>query len=231
MSHRPPIPPHYPTITKRPITLPFPPPHIQYAVTDQSRGDQNDGWRLTCGLSEARMETHKSHDLSGNQKLFQFLSRFLPHVLSHTTQVSTTWDGRVLVISVELKITIYKNIVQIIKTIIIIYSNTQIHLLKGLVTSGELSGHWSGPVLLTAPHQERNQHYSSEPACPLSPTLHLVLATTKPPFFRCWVSVALASTRGPPLRGWCTQISFSIQQKSTLIKYTLYIYSCLHNFC
>ena len=89
MSHRPPIPPHYPTITKRPITLPFPPPHIQYAVTDQSRGDQNDGWRLTCGLSEARMETHKSHDLSGNQKLFQFLSRFLPHVLSHTTQVST----------------------------------------------------------------------------------------------------------------------------------------------
>ena len=62
MSHRPPIPPHYPTITKRPITLPFPPPHIQYAVTDQSRGDRNDGWRLTCGLSEARMETHKSHE-------------------------------------------------------------------------------------------------------------------------------------------------------------------------
>ena len=99
--------------------------------------------------------------------------------------------------------------------------------MKGLVTSGELSGHWSGPVLLTAPHQERNQHYSSEPACPLSPTLHLVLATTKPPFFRCWVSVALASTRGLALRAWCTQISFYIQQKSTLIKYTLYIYSCL----
>ena len=127
----------------------------------------------------------------------------------------------------ELKITIYKNIVQIIKPIIIIYSNPQIHLLKGLVTLGELSGHWSGPVLLTAPHQEGNQHYSSEPACPLSPTLHPVLATTKPPFFRCWVSVALASTRGLALRGWCSQISFYIQQNSTLIKYTLYIYSCL----
>ena len=37
----------------------------------------------------------------------------------------------------------------------------------------------------------------------------------------------LLSTRGPPLRGWCSQISFYIQQNSTLIKYTLYIYSCL----
>ena len=42
----------------------------------------------------------------------------------------------------------------------------------------------------------------------LSPTLHLVLATTKPPFFRCWLSVAIASTWGPPLRGWCSQTFF-----------------------
>lgn len=93
MSHRPPIPPHYPTITKRPITLPFPPPHIQYAVTDQSRGDQNDGWRLTCGLSEARMETHKSHEWGSEiVPISQQILTSCPES-HHTSFNNLRWEG------------------------------------------------------------------------------------------------------------------------------------------